>query len=58
MRLLIYLIFGIIPGFLLGGQLGILIGCIGGLLLYIIDQLNILIDKLDSKSDKNKSKET
>jgi len=42
------MIIGIIPGFLLGEQLGILIGIIGGFLLYIIDQLNKLIDKLES----------
>ncbi len=47
-RLIIYMIIGIIPGFLLGEQLGILIGIIGGFLLYIIDQLNKLIDKLES----------
>lgn len=42
------MIFGIIPGFLLGGQIGILIGIIGGFLLYIIDQLNNLIEKLEN----------
>lgn len=48
MRLIIYMIFGIIPGFLLGGQIGILIGIIGGFLLYIIDQLNNPIEKLEN----------
>ncbi|WP_050183426.1 hypothetical protein [Domibacillus robiginosus] len=47
MRILFYLIVGAIPGFIFGGPLGVLIGLIGGLLLYVIDQLNALNEKLD-----------
>ena len=48
MQLILYLIIGAIPGFLLGGQFGILIGIIGGLLLCIVDQLNNIIEKLNN----------
>jgi hypothetical protein len=47
MRVLFYLIIGMIPGFIFGGPLGVLIGLIGGLLLYVIDQLNAINEKLD-----------
>ncbi|WP_158068811.1 hypothetical protein [Domibacillus epiphyticus] len=47
MRILFYLTAGVIPGFIFGGPLGVLIGLIGGLLLYVIDQLNEISEKLD-----------
>lgn len=47
MRILFYLIVGMIPGFIFGGPLGVLIELIGGFLLYVIDQLNAINEKLD-----------
>jgi len=47
MRLIFYVIIGIIPGILLGGQIGILLGIIAGFLLYIIEQVNSLTEKVE-----------
>lgn len=46
-QMAIYLIIGILLGFILAGPLGALIGGVGGLLFTIIDQLNVIIEKLN-----------
>lgn len=48
MLTLIYLAVGALPGFLLGGQTGILLELIIGLLLTVIDHLNKLIIEIRS----------
>ena len=55
MRIFIYLLIGGVPGFIIGERLGLLCGLIGGLLLYIIDQLNALLEEI-SKLNKNLDK--
>ena len=56
MRIFIYLLIGGVPGFIIGERLGLLCGLIGGLLLYIIEQLNALLEeisKLNKKLDRS-----
>lgn len=45
-NLFIYLLIGIIPGFILAGTLGVMIGIVAAFLLCIIDQLTLVIVKL------------
>ena len=54
-QLAIYLVIGVLLGFMLAGPLGALLGGIGGLLFTIIDQLNVIIEKLEwQKEEKEK----
>lgn len=54
-QLAIYLVIGVLLGFILVGPLGALLGGIGGLLFTIIDQLNVIIEKLEwQKEEKEK----
>lgn len=54
-QLAIYLVIGVLLGFILAGPLGALLGGIGGLLFTIIDQLNVIIEKLEwQKEEKEK----
>lgn len=46
MVILFYLIIGALPGYLLAGKLGILIGCVIGLLLHITDLITNLTNEI------------
>ena len=57
-NLVIYLLIGIMLGFILAGQLGVMIGIVAALLLCIIDQLTLIIRKLyEIKSGLDKEKD-
>lgn len=55
MKFLLYITISVIIGFILGeGTMGALIGSIAGLLLVIIDQVNLVIEKLNVLTEKTK----
>ncbi|MBD3109924.1 hypothetical protein IEO70_16415 [Bacillus sp. AGMB 02131] len=53
-NLIMYLIIGTVPGFILAGKLGILIGIGCALLLCIIDQLTLINEKLTELKAENR----
>ncbi|WP_156028839.1 hypothetical protein [Sporosarcina sp. D27] len=55
MKFLLYITISVVIGFILGeGTMGALIGSIAGLLMVIIDQINLVIKKLNILAEKTK----